>query len=834
MQLRDQFNDLIFDGDDIDTAGAVAIKNSLQQYPLPSPAIADVNTIGRLPVLTDVPVVRTARPEEMSQPITPVACDKPWDPDQARYGRVAARYINRKTDCAHSPLPDNDRDMAWLDDMFIIGLIGQLHPKDPPDGRGPGVTLPGNMFPSWLKSAGDWDALTRSADAVAYPVFAIDNTRKVIAWNTAMETLTGIPRRDMIGKGDHAYAVPFFGSPRPMLIDQIIIPPSIAKLLEPIPATRDGEAFIGELEEAEINGKAVLIWGKAARIYDEQGMITAAVQSIGISGRPQSPEYVPDESLWRKQGDLHSAFDKLSATQEELLRNYRDLTQTQAQLIESERKVRTQEAFLNCVISDAREGFVAFDRDLRYILWNRFMEELTGQSSEEVLGKDAAGMFPIFAVDGGNHLLERALAGETVESPDFSFLIPHTGKQAWVRVIYSPLSDSNGTSVGVIGIVQDTTARKVMEYALETTIVQLMESESKYRNVFNAKHDPLVLINAVTRVILDLNEAASSLYGWSREEMLKMSLSDIAAELEKTGETASSGFPEVRTGRHRKKDGSVFPVDISSSYFDLKGNPVLILSIRDLSSFQQVADALRLANARLNLMIGITRHDVLNNLTAVMGYNTLLRKDISDTGAIGMLDKQEKALNAIRSQIEFTKEYDNLGLKTPVWQNVATVAFRAYSRFVNTISFTCDTRELEIYADPMFEKVFYNLFDNAFRYGENMSRITVSYGRQENDLLLFFEDDGPGIPPGDKAKIFTRGFGKNTGLGLFLTREILAITHIGIKETGEYRKGARFEFRFPEGSYRFARSAVPGSPKVQDEMSLPVFFGKMMGSLGRD
>jgi signal transduction histidine kinase len=170
-----------------------------------------------------------------------------------------------------------------------------------------------------------------------------------------------------------------------------------------------------------------------------------------------------------------------------------------------------------------------------------------------------------------------------------------------------------------------------------------------------------------------------------------------------------------------------------------------------------------------------------------------------------MLEKQEKALLTIRSQIEFTRSYDDLGVKAPVWQHVGNTAARAYAQFINTISFTCEIGDLEVYADPMLEKVFYNLFDNAFRYGEGVTKIRIFGAMDGTDLLLYFEDDGVGIPETEKARIFSRGIGKNTGLGLFLTREILAITRIGIQETGEYRKGARFTIRIPRGAYRILK-----------------------------
>ena len=116
-----------------------------------------------------------------------------------------------------------------------------------------------------------------------------------------------------------------------------------------------------------------------------------------------------------------------------------------------------------------------------------------------------------------------------------------------------------------------------------------------------------------------------------------------------------------------------------------------------------------------------------------------------------------------------------------------------------------DRTRLEIFADPLFEKVFYNLIDNALRYGgEHMTRIRISSQKSSNGLTIVCEDDGAGIAEEDKKELFTKGFGKNTGLGLFLCHEILAITGIAIVENSTPRKGARFELWVPKGVYRFA------------------------------
>ena len=102
----------------------------------------------------------------------------------------------------------------------------------------------------------------------------------------------------------------------------------------------------------------------------------------------------------------------------------------------------------------------------------------------------------------------------------------------------------------------------------------------------------------------------------------------------------------------------------------------------------------------------------------------------------------------------------------------------------------------------MFEMVFFNLISNAVVYGKTLTRITITGEVPGPDLLITCKDDGTGIPAEDKSRLFTRGFGKQTDLGLFLSREILAITGLEIHETCEPGHGARFVIHVPGGSWR--------------------------------
>ncbi|HEX3000970.1 MAG TPA: sensor histidine kinase, partial [Methanoregula sp.] len=105
-------------------------------------------------------------------------------------------------------------------------------------------------------------------------------------------------------------------------------------------------------------------------------------------------------------------------------------------------------------------------------------------------------------------------------------------------------------------------------------------------------------------------------------------------------------------------------------------------------------------------------------------------------------------------------------------------------------------------ADHYLDKVFFQLFDNTVRYGGKATEIRISFRDEGSHAVLTVEDNGNGIPVADKERIFERGYGKGTGWGLFLAREILAITGITITENGEPGSGARFVMLLPKGTYR--------------------------------
>jgi diguanylate cyclase (GGDEF)-like protein/PAS domain S-box-containing protein len=130
---------------------------------------------------------------------------------------------------------------------------------------------------------------------------------------------------------------------------------------------------------------------------------------------------------------------------------------------ESEIRLRDSEHFTRTIIASVQQGITVYDRNLCYQVFNRFMEEITGVSAADVIGRHPADVFPHLVDNGVAALLPRALAGETVYSLDAPYLIPQSGHEGWTSAVYSPHLSPTGEIMGVVGIVVDITERKRAE-----------------------------------------------------------------------------------------------------------------------------------------------------------------------------------------------------------------------------------------------------------------------------------------------------------------------------------------------------------------------------------
>jgi signal transduction histidine kinase len=227
--------------------------------------------------------------------------------------------------------------------------------------------------------------------------------------------------------------------------------------------------------------------------------------------------------------------------------------------------------------------------------------------------------------------------------------------------------------------------------------------------------------------------------------------------------------------------------------------------IRDNTERRKQELALLIANQKLNLMNIVSWHDVYNKVTALRGYIELSRQQITDQKAQEFLTREEEILKVIHQQITYTKEYQQIGEKPPHWHSLKGLLNNiCYTGVAGSIRITNEAENLEIFADPVIEKVFWHLIDNTVKHGEKATEIRITAHESASGCTVVYQDNGVGIPENKIKDLFNKSFGKMTGFDLFFVHDILDIYGMKIEETGEPDKGARFEITVPNGAYRFA------------------------------
>ncbi len=244
-----------------------------------------------------------------------------------------------------------------------------------------------------------------------------------------------------------------------------------------------------------------------------------------------------------------------------------------------------------------------------------------------------------------------------------------------------------------------------------------------------------------------------------------------------------------------------------SQVTDPGGEPAgIVLILRDISSRKEQERALRVANEKISLVTRLTRHDINNLVTALSGYLLLLDESCKQPPGNEYVRTSLTLVDRISRQLRFSSEFLNIGTYQPGWQSLGNLVSRAENDLPHEgIAITADIPPVEIYGDPLWVKVVYNILENAVRHGVGITRIKITASMPVNgELVITFEDDGGGVQPQDKFRIFEYGVGKHTGLGLAFSRDILMETGITIAETGTPGAGARFEIHIPPVSWRYA------------------------------
>jgi PAS domain S-box-containing protein len=478
--------------------------------------------------------------------------------------------------------------------------------------------------------------------------------------------------------------------------------------------------------------------------------------------------------------------------------NIRDITdrkRVQGDLHNSEIRYRR-------LFETAQDGILIIDAPTEEIIdANPFITRMLGYTLEELHGKKLweIGLFRDIAAS-------RAAFSVLQESGYIRYedlpLETKDGKRMEVEFV-SNLYPIDHTRVIQCNI-RDISDRKRAEGAL-------LKSEKKYRDLVELAQEGIWLIDehGLTSFV---NPRMAQMLGYTVEEMLGRHPYSFMDE--RGAGIAHAYLEHLRKGDTEHRDFEFMRRDGSRMYASLAMTAITdengayqgaLALCADITQRKLAEGALQLANRKLNLLSSITRHDILNQLTALLGYLELSRESMQDPSDSTLITKEIEAARTIRRQIEFTRDYQETGVRAPLWQNLQEIIGKVGKSLpLNGVILEATLGNLEVYADPLLEKIFYNLMDNALKHGGGVTKIRYQAAESGDGLTILCEDDGRGIPAKEKKMIFTHGYGRHTGLGLFLSREILSITGISIAEKGEAGKGARFEITIPTGTYRFS------------------------------
>ncbi len=845
----------------------------------------------------------------------------------------------------------------------------------------------------------------RMADIINFlpdATFAVDPEGRVIAWNRAIEEMTGVPAEDILGKGDHVYALPFYGERRRTLIDLVLSGDEDGAEQLYSRTFRNCSGITIETEYAHPQGRKVVLWAKASPLYDDNGTLTGAIESIrditALRAAQQELEQKNEElmasneqlaaaeeeirqqmdeivvgkhELEQKNEELMASNEQLAAAEEEIRQQMDDLATAHDELRKNEARYRAvveEQTELICrftpnfICSFVNEAFCRFfgrtrqdllkkridpvlihpddiekvhaqvvaltpehpdvtidqrmilpDGAVRWVRWNvralyyypsgtfgyqavgrditgyvrmkraveqryRFEKTIAAVSSRFITreGFDAAvhdslrdigGLggacraYLFLFDDGGERVntirewcaegiparryalrdfpcdtfpwwMARLRNDEIIAVPDVAALPAEAGAEREIleshgvqSVLVLPVQ-IGGDLIGFIGLDNVAYTREwcpedaellrmsseIIGSALERKRVEdaLREREAHFQFLVNRSSDVFVIVNP-DATIRYISPVAADITGYPIEtftgSIFDLIYPDDAPLLRQHwGTMIDDGYPSIRFEfRIAHKDGNVLYLEgLAQSYLDDPLIRGVIINIRDVTERKRTERAVQEANRKLQLLSSVTRHDILNQVTIQLGYAGFALQECLSPEIAECVRNIDTAARTIQRQIEFTRDYQNLGIKNPVWINVSAVLAGLTASHLAVQS---DVPGIEVFADPLLEKVFENLLDNTVRHAAGATAVRISSRTSHEGMTIFWEDDGTGIPEDQKERIFERGYGKNTGLGLYLAREVLAITGIGIRETGTPGKGARFEIFVPGGAYRVTADA---------------------------
>jgi PAS domain S-box-containing protein len=651
--------------------------------------------------------------------------------------------------------------------------------------------------------------------------FVIDREGKVMAWNRAMEEMTGISAAAMLGKGGYEYALPFHGERRPILID-MVLDPSVEPETKYLTLESKGGVLAGQVFIPSLKGRATYLFGTAGALYDPRGNIVGAIESI----RDITLQKQAEEALKESQQQLADIIDFLP------------------------------------------DATFVIDREGKVIAWNRAMEEMTGISAAAMLGKgDYEYALPFYGERRPlliNHVLD---PNETVEKKYLALerkggvlaaracLPALRGCEAHLSGAASALYDPRGNVVGAIESIRNITDQKLMEEAVG-------RAEEKYRDIFENSVTGIYQ-SALDGRFLSLNMSIAEILGYdSPEELLNM-VSDarqLYVHPERRTEMLrlieEQGSAREFEAEYFRKDKSVVWVSLNVRTVHGRDGEIAYMEgtasdITDRKLLRAQLDQAQKMEAIGTLAGGIA-HDFNNILTPIIGYTELSLNTVPEDSRLSHNMRQvilsaNRAKDLVRQILTFSRKTEQERKPVQISLMIKETLKLLRSSLPSTIdihqAIHADAIESTTMADPtQIHQVLMNLCTNAAHamhtkggtLAITLKNVEIGPRRLRGTpdmepgpyLWLSVADTGYGMDEAVKLRIFdpyftTKGPNEGTGLGLAVVYGIVKTLSGSIAVTSKPDEGTTFDVYLP-------RTRTIPAPPAEHSASMPTGKGLVL------
>lgn len=657
----------------------------------------------------------------------------------------------------------------------------------------------------------------------------IDRRSTVIAWNHAMERLSGVKAKDMLGKGDYEYALPFIGRRQPVLIDMAMNPGELIKK-SCVNIEKKGDFLLGELQPSKTAGKERYLHTIAAPFRDSDGKVTGAIACL----RDVTEQKKAEQFLQSITKDLRKKAQKRA----------RDLNVANTLLrVELEEHRKTEEALrkseqrYRAIVEDQNELICRFGSDQRVTFVNEAFCRYANRTREDLIGCSFKTLFDRDEqekIENTLSTLNRENACRTVECRGFTA----EGSSRWQQWTLRAIYDDRGRFIEHQAVGRDSTEQKAFE-------LRLQESRDMLRSVFDGIADPLMMIDRDLQVRM-LNRAAIKYYDIRDDEdflgeeargrlFVQFGPDDVDRILRGIRDKKAVSFDLTTVGNPQKYERvAIYPVRGES-----RKDAAAIVRISDMTKEKilerQSSQSEKLAS--LGLLVSGLVHEINNPNNFIIFNMPILRDYVKEllpiidahAGRQDQFELFQMPYEAFRSDLlkllkniehgarrinntigilsEFTCKRENgkrcLTNLTEVIEKAVTICQPQIRNHVRNFQVEMPPDLPLIFTDPeSLEQVLINLLINAAHAcDKDDSRITlrVSKGKTwQNRFLIEVSDNGCGMDADMMNKIFepfftTKPQGLGAGLGLYISRS--QIERLGGQIEVESRRGEGSTFR---------------------------------------